>query len=106
VSIFIYCLLYILAGFVQEVLITSYHRSVIAEKNALAACLSSSITILSLLVITGILKKILDPTTGYWVFLYVIVFAAGKGLGGYCSLTWWSKNAACDGEGDCQRRDI
>jgi len=107
VSIFTYCLLYILAGFVQEALITSFHRSVIAEKNVLAACLSSSITILSLLVITGIIRKILDPTTGYWVFLYVLIFTIGKGLGGYCSLTWWSKKALCDEEkGDCKRKDL
>lgn len=104
-SILLYCLLYILAGFIQEVLITSYHRSVIAERNVLAAGLSSCITVLSLLVITGIIRKILDPATGYWIFLYVLVFATGKGLGGYCSLTWWSKKALCDGDGDCQRRD-
>jgi hypothetical protein len=104
VSVFIYCLLYFLAGFIQEVLITSYHRCVYSERNLLASILAALITVVSLLVITGILQKIFDPLTGALTYLYVVVFAGGKGLGAYGSLSWWSKKAICDADGDCQRR--
>jgi len=105
VSIFLFCILFALAGFIQEVLITSYHRSVIAEKNVQASMLASSITIVSLLVIAGIIKKIFDPSSGLFSVLYVFVFATGKGLGAYGSLSWWSKKGACSGKGKCQRRN-
>ena len=101
----VYCLLYALAGFLQEVLITSYHRCVISHRNLLASGLTASITILSLLVVTGIIKKILDPAIGALSLIYVLVFALGKALGAYGSLSWWSKKSnLCSGKGNCQRR--
>ena len=105
-SVLIQSILYALAGFVQEVLITSYHRAVISQRNLLACGLTASITILSLLVVTGIIRKILDPTIGILSFIYVIVFALGKAVGAYGSLSWWSKKTnICSGKGNCQRRD-
>lgn len=98
-------LVYICAGFIQEALITSYHRSVITERNLLASLLASTITLLTLLAVTGIIRDMLNPVAGYSVYLYAVVFAFGKGIGAYTSLSWWSKNTKCDGPGDCQRRN-
>ena len=104
-EILLFSVLYFFAGFLQEVLITSYHRCVYSERNALAAILAALITVVSLLVITGILHKILDPATGLLTYIYVLIFAGGKGTGAYGSLSWWSqKGSLCKGDGDCQRR--
>lgn len=110
-SILVYCLLYWAAGFLQEVLITSYHRCVMAEKNLLASFLTSLITIVSIGVVAGIIKKILDPTVGLLSLFYILIFAAGKGSGAYLSLTWWTKKIpgllakkTCGRMGSCQRK--
>lgn len=110
-TIFIYCLIYCLAGFIQEVLITSYHRCVMAERNVLASFLAMLITIVSLGVVAGIIKKIIDPSVGLLTYLYIIVFAGGKGLGAYNSLIWWTKrkgrnsHKSCGQKGGCKRRN-
>jgi hypothetical protein len=90
------CFLYFLAGLVQEVLITSYHRCVYSQRNILASILTILITVLSLLVIAGIIHKIIDPAAGLLSYLYVLIFASGKGVGAYGSLTWWTKSGKCE----------
>jgi hypothetical protein len=97
--VIINCLLYAAAGFFMEVLITSYHRSVIAERNLMASLLATTITTVGLLVVTGIIKEILDPAGDRAASVsYVFIYAIAKGIGAYCSLSWWTKRA------ECQRR--
>ena len=99
-------LVYLLAGFSWEVLITSYHRCVIEEKNAIASLLAMTITCVSLLIVSNLTKEIILSETGLAVYAYVFVFALGKGAGAFTSLSWWSKKEhKVHDSGDCQRRD-
>lgn len=96
-------LLYAFMGLLWEILITSYHRSVISQKNLLASLFAVIITFVSLSVISDITKQIIS-CDNYHVYIYILVFALAKGIGAYLSLNWWSKKAQCDA-GDCQRRN-
>lgn len=83
---------YFCAGFIWEVLITSYHHCLISHKNFIASFLAMIITIVSLLVISNLTKEIITATTGTWnIYAHVLIFALGKGIGAFLSLTLWSK---------------
>lgn len=80
--------LYLITGFIWEMLITSYHHCVIARRKILVSLLAVVITLISLLVVSSITKEII-VAKGWLVYLYILVFAIGKGFGAYMSLTWW-----------------
>lgn len=83
-----------------------------AERNILASFLAMLITVVSLGVVAGIIQKIINPAVGMLTYLYILIFAAGKGMGAYGSLSWWTKRkpekgcrGTCDEKGGCQRRN-
>ena len=75
-----------MAGFIQEILVTSYHRAVTTNKIATASILTMIVGILSILVIAEVTRKIFDPSFGFLSYIFVLVFASGKGIGAYLSL--------------------
>jgi len=85
------CLLYALAGCLQEVMITIYHRSINCDRKLLACSMTTLITIVSLLVVTQVTKQIL--ASGWLSLWLVLVFALGKGFGSFITLSWWGKYA-------------
>lgn len=87
----LYLSLFFLAGFIQEILITTYHRAVATNRVAAATLLTITITILVLLVMAEITRKIFDPSFGIISYLFVVIFALGKGFGCYISLRKLSK---------------
>jgi len=84
--LFLYLLAFFVAGFVQEILITTYHRAVMTNRVLAATILTMLIAVLGLLVMAEVTRKIFDPTFGMISYLFVIIFAAGKGCGAYLSL--------------------
>lgn len=87
----LYLLLFFLAGFIQEIFLTSYHRAIATNRIIVASILTSLIAILSLLVVTEVTRKIFDPSMGFYSLMFVFIFAGGKGLGAYLSLKRWQK---------------
>jgi len=82
-------ILILLAGLVQEILITSYHREFQRNHRCAVILLTFFITILSLMVMTEVIRHVLDPALGLLSLLLITIFAAGKGLGAYLSMRWW-----------------
>lgn len=82
-------ILILIAGLVQEILVTSYHRELLRNNRCAVVMLTFFITILSLMVMTEVIRHVLNPALGWLSFLLIAVFGAGKGLGAYLSMRWW-----------------
>jgi hypothetical protein len=88
-SIALQCAIYALIGFIQEVLVIVYHRATYSGQKILASITTSLMTAVSLLVMVHITQQIL--ASGPLSFLLVLVFALGKGVGAYTTLSWWDR---------------
>lgn len=84
------CFLYAILGFLQEVFIVVYHRATSSNRKILASIMTMLITTMSLMVVAHITHQILS-FGGMASLFYVIIFACGKGIGAYTTLTWWAK---------------
>ena len=86
-----YCLGLFTAGFIQDALVASWHRSANTYRIKSTATLSFVLTCLGLIIITDIIKKLLDPSFGSITYLFIVVYALGKSAGAYISLKYWHK---------------
>ncbi len=76
------CILFYLAGLIQDILLTSYQRFVNLGYRWRAACMSACIAVISILVISRITVKI----EAEHVSFPLITYALGKVTGTYTSL--------------------
>lgn len=83
-------ILYAVAGFLQEMMIVAYHRSINNDRRFLAACLTVAITMISLLVVAQVTHQIIVDT-GLLSLLGAAIFGIGKGIGAYITLGWWGR---------------
>ena len=84
------CLAFIFVGFLQEVFVVIYHRATACDRKILAAIMTMLITSMGLLVMAHITHQIL-AYGGLISFIYVAIFAAGKGVGAYATISLWEK---------------
>jgi len=88
-AILFYSIIFLVAGFIQESLFCFYHRAREDNRILISSALSGITTIITLLVISKIIYQM--SNTGFWFLGYVVVFAVGKCIGTYTSLTLWNK---------------
>lgn len=84
---------YAVAGFLQEVMIVAYHRAINCERKLLASVLTVTITMVSLLVVAQVTHQIIVDT-GLLSLLGAAIFAVGKGVGAFLTISWWGREGA------------
>ena len=80
-----------LTGFALESCVCIYHRARENDRIILTSVFSSLITCIGLLVISKIVYSIVNSPIGLLSLTYVAMYALGKGIGTYTSLTLWDK---------------
>lgn len=86
-----WCAAYLLAGFLSEACICFYHRARENNRFILSSVLCSIITIISIMVMSRITYSVITSPSGHFALIYVFIFALGKGLGTFISLTVWDR---------------
>lgn len=75
-----------LAGFIQEILITSYHKALIEDRRLTASSLTAIVAVIGLIVISEIFKLVQNNHSIYG-FLLIGGYALGKFCGAYARLS-------------------
>jgi tellurite resistance protein TehA-like permease len=105
-SYFLWAFLFLFAGFFMESCICFYHRSRENDKFVLAAMFSGTISLTAMLVISRIIMGVVKGPLGYWSLTYIFIFALGKSLGTYASLTLWDNLYKNSDKNSNKNRDI
>lgn len=88
---FLWILLFLIAGFISEILICFYHRSRETNKIWQASFYSALITAIMTMVSTRIVFSVTASSLGHWSLLFIGFFAIGKGMGTYTGLKLWDR---------------
>jgi len=87
----LWAFLFIIAGFILESCVCVYHRARENNRIMLSAVTGGIITCIGILVISRIVYSVISGPLGHLSLIYVFIFALGKGIGTYTSLTMWDR---------------